>query len=416
MELDTGTLGRFIELASLGADSAAGDLTRMAGIDFDVEDAAVSLVTFDEIRTTFRDRDRVALKVMFEGELSGKAMLAIDEDTMERVVAGAMPDSMTDDDALRRSAVTEVGNVVLGGFINGWADHLGERVELRPTKYVEDPGLDDLPMTATLNEQFESALAFTSTLASAEEDVDVSIYMFPTRASITFSDLTDDAGTDRESFDLEQLFAFNAMSNSGAANAAGKLTEMTDVAVDIDVARLTFVPTETLPVRADETTVVGTVLEFTGPPDGYVAILFDGPSAATLVEQLRPSASTDEITPKYRGTVEEVGNIMSSGFVDGWANVLGRTIRVSPPDFVHDRAPAVLSSVGGLVGRRHEHALVHDSTVVTSGHHLNCDVFAIPESDGLDGALASIPVDVLGDAGTDLDAALETNSTYDELR
>lgn len=416
MELDVDILGRFNRLASLGARSAADDLSALSGLSFGVEDAAVSLVTFDEIRATFREGGRSALKVMFEGELSGKALLAVDEDAMETLLEGTIPQSLEADDGLERSAVTEVGNVVLGGFINGWADHLGERVDLHPTKYVEDPGVDDLPMTATLNERFESALAFTSTLRTVDDDVDVSIFMFPTRASLTFSDVSGVDADAGDTFDLEQLFAFNAMSNRGASNAGEKLTEMADVDLDIDVARLTFVPTETLPNRAADATVVGTVLEFTGPPDGYVAILFDEASAATLVEQLRPSASTDEVTPKFRGTIEEVGNIMSSGFVDGWANVLGRTIQVSPPDFVHDRAPAVLSSVGTLVGRDHEHALVHDSTVVTRNHRLNCEVFAIPRSTGLDGALSDIPVDALGESAADLDTALETERSYDELR
>ena len=417
MELDIEILGRFNRLASLGARSAAGDLREMAGVDVRVADAAVSLVSFDEIRRTFGGADRVVVKLMFEGELSGKAMLATDDETVARLVDGAMPASLGDDDGLRQSAVTEVGNVVLGGFVSGWADELEERVDLHPTKYVAEPGLADLPVTATLNERFESTLAFTSTLAATDEDREVTIYMFPTRASITFSDLSARSGDGAHpSFDLEQLFAFNAMANRGGANAARKLTELTDVELDVDVARLTFVPTEALPERVDDDVVAGTVLAFDGPPDGYVAILFDEPSANSVVELLRPSVGTAEVTPKYRGTIQEVGNIMSSGFVDGWANVLGRKIRVSPPDFVHDRAPAVLSSVGGLVGSTHEHAFVHDSTVVTPERRINCDVLAIPESGDLDRALASIPVDELGESDADLETALQSGPSYDDLR
>lgn len=416
MELDIDLLERFNRLSTLGATSAAEGMSRMTDVDFAVEDAAVSLVTFDGIRRSLQDEDRVALTVMFTGELAGKAMLSIDEEAMEQLADGAMPNFLDGNEDIRRSAMTEIGNVVLGGFVNGWANHLEERIDIYPTKYVDDPGLEDLPVTATMNERFESALAFTSTLTSNDDDVDVAIYLFPTRASITFTDLRETSlGPTDDSFELEQLFAFNAMSGRGAVNAARKLTEMSGVDVDVDVSELSFVRTESLPAQVDDGVVVGVVLEFSGPPDGYVAILFDESSAGRLGETLHPSIEGEEITSKHRHALQEVGNIMGSGFVDGWANVLGTKIKVSPPDVVHDRAPAVLSSIGGVVGSTHEHAFVHDSAIVTPERRINCDVLAIPKSGHVDDALGSIPVETLGETEDELDSALRTSITYDDL-
>jgi chemotaxis protein CheY-P-specific phosphatase CheC len=84
---------------------------------------------------------------------------------------------------------------------------------------------------------------------------------------------------------------------------------------------------------------------------------------------------------------------MTSGFIDGWANVLQTSIDHTPPELVHDLGTAILSPIAGRLGQSQEYAFLMDSTVVTPEGEFNCEIYAIPDEQKLKEALDSLLIE-----------------------
>jgi len=128
-------------------------------------------------------------------------------------------------------------------------------------------------------------------------------------------------------------------------------------------------------------------------PSGYLVVLFDEQSAKTVASSMMPGGGSDEdgIGTMTEGAIKELGNIMTSGFIDGWANVLGTSIEHTPPNFVHDMGSAIMSPVVGKLGKQQDYAFVIDSTIEIDGHQGRCDIYALPNERELARALSALP-------------------------
>lgn len=201
--------------------------------------------------------------------------------------------------------------------------------------------------------------------------------------------------------DIQSLGTFNRLAHEGAQRAAVSLSAMTGIETSVEVSQLGFVPIENAPAQVGDGTHVGVVFEFDGPPSGYVAILFDEASADEVADAMVPGGGENgedggetEFDGMRKSAIQEIGNIMTSGFVDGWANVLGTTIDTSPPQFVHDSGQAIVSPVAARLGRTQEFAFVIDSTIRTADRELGCDIYALPDNNELKRALDEMDASV----------------------
>ena len=102
-----------------------------------------------------------------------------------------------------------------------------------------------------------------------------------------------------------------------------------------------------------------------------------------------------------KSAIKELGNIMTSGFIDGWANVLETTIEHSPPEFVHEMGAAIVSPIAARLGTQQEHAFVIDSTVRTDDGAVSCSLYALPNERELMAALDELLVERTPRTGVD---------------
>ena len=161
---------------------------------------------------------------------------------------------------------------------------------------------------------------------------------------------------------------------------------MTAIPTAVDVSRLSFVPIEGVPTALADETRTGVVLEFAGLPSGDIAILFDDDSAANVAGALLPG--DDEAGDEMRrSAIREIGNIVTSGFLDGWADALGTPIEISPPRFVSDLGPAIMDPLVTDLARTQEFAFLVDSTIRTEADEFTCDVYVLPDGRQLRRAL-----------------------------
>ena len=126
MKVDIRELGQFNHLASQGAQRAARSLSQLTGVQMDVEVTDVSLVTENVLAETFTGQSFVGVELGLEGGLEGETVLAFERERALKL-QDLLLQATGSSDELAQSSVTELGNIMIGGFIDGWANHLGRR-------------------------------------------------------------------------------------------------------------------------------------------------------------------------------------------------------------------------------------------------------------------------------------------------
>jgi len=393
MRVDVRALGACNRLAERGAGQAAGALTDLTGTDLSVEVTGASVASGEDLAEAFAGRESIGVSVGLRGGLEGEAVLAFDADNVDALLS-LLPGSAS----MERSAVTEVGNIALGGFLDGWANYLGTAIDMTPPRYFEADGAAVLPDGALAG---DGVFLFESRLDATTTDLDFSIYMLPDSGQ--FRDLVvgktapaaapgadggaGNDGADSTAVPYESLSTFASLAKRGSANAADNIAMMTGLDTSVDVSRLRFVPLADVPAEVGVEPHAGTVFELQGEPSGYLAILFEEESAAKIAASMLPTEPDEPLGGMAENALCELGNVMTSGFIDGWANVLGTSITHSPPEFVHDIGSAAISPLIAKLSRRQDYGFVIDAAIQTEGIQTRCDVYALPDERELARAL-----------------------------
>ncbi len=398
MKLDVNALGTFHRIAREGATLAAGRLTRLADVDTQVGVTKLNFMRGSELRREFEDGERVGIRVALSGGLEGHSLVVFDRESALRIV-GILLEETEEFDGMTESAITEVGHIINGGHVDGWADVLETVVDVSTPEFVEGSGpepffegIDDAPTGDDL------AILFRSRIEAVGTEIGFDHYLFPDRSSM--ATLLDRIRTG-EGVAYDKLEGFDRMAERGADEVAETVTTMTGIETAVEIRRLNFVALETIPRTVPDERLVGIAFEFDGTPSGYLLFLFDEESAHAVVDAMVPGGADGEgFDGMARSAITELGNIMASGFLDGWANVLGTTIDHSPPEFVHDIGAAAVDPIVVKLGERQEFAFVFDTVITADGRELDCEVYAIPDERDLERALDDLEVDRVEEAPT----------------
>ncbi|MFB6200693.1 MAG: chemotaxis protein CheC, partial [Halorhabdus sp.] len=82
-------------------------------------------------------------------------------------------------------------------------------------------------------------------------------------------------------------------------------------------------------------------------------------------------------TDMERSAIQEIGNIMTSGYIDGWANVLDTTIGMSTPSFAYGPADGIVDEMGGWPDE--DIAFVIDSKLTASDGDVALTIYTFPK-------------------------------------
>ncbi|WP_123537188.1 chemotaxis protein CheC [Halosimplex salinum] len=401
MKVDVKSLGTFNRLAHEGAEQATASLCQMTGLDAVVDVTKITLVNRADVGDQLSDGDYVGVQFEFDGELAGDTVLVFDRSGSETIVDSLVPGG-AEDDAMARSSVEEIGNIMMSGFIDGWADFLETTIEHSPPTYVEGDGAAMLPEPPN-DEERDQVFVFKSEIEWIGESVSFYIYMFP-----EYDPLADvmarTGGTEDDAIPIDKLEVFNEMTKDGTQQAAANVEMMTGIETEAEVTRLSFAPIEDVPKQVGTDTYVGTVVEFTGIPSGFLLVLFDEASAVHIAEAMMPvEMDEDELTDQHKSAIEELGNIMTSGFVDGWANVLQTSVEHTPPRLVHDMGQAIVDPLAAQVGQHQEHAFIIDSEMRTDDIEFGAEIHALPNEKELRQALDELLVERADETQADVE-------------
>jgi chemotaxis protein CheC len=391
MKVDVQSLGTFNQLAHEGAEQATRSMCQMTGIDAAVDVTRISLVDRADVGEQLGSGTYAGVTFEFEGALSGETVLVFDEESADKIVDALLPGA-ADDESMAQSSVEEIGNIMMSGFIDGWADHLDATIDHTPPTYIERTGAEVLPGGPESSDH-DQIFVFRSDIEWVGEALSFYIYMLPEFEPLAelMSDHGDDDG---DAIPIEKLEVFNRMTRTGTETAAANVEMMTGIETEAEVTQISFAPIEDVPKGIGAETYVGTVVEFTGVPSGFLLVLFDEESAEAIAEALMPMEPEGEgLTEQHKDAIEELGNIMTSGFVDGWANVLQRSVDHTPPTLVHDMGTAIIDPLAAQLGQFQRHAFIIDSTMHTDELEFGAEIHALPNERELKEALEELDVD-----------------------
>ena len=401
MRVDVQALDTFNRLAHEGAQAATRSMAQMTGIDAEVEVTRITLVDRAEVGEALSATEYTGVEFGFEGALSGETVLVFDAGQTDEIVEAMMPGASADE-SMARSAVGEIGNIMMSGFIDGWAEYLGAAIDHTPPTYVEGTGSAILPEVPETDDH-DQVFVFRSEIEWEGEDVSFFIYMLPEYEPM--ADLmAEHADAAADGIPIEKLAVFNRMNRQGSERAAANVEQMAGIETTAEVSRISFIAIEDVPKQFDEQTYVGTAVEFTGAPSGFLLVLFDEQSAITVAEELMPVEMDSEgLTEQHKMAIEELGNILTSGFVDGWANVLQRPVEHTPPRLVHDMGRAIVDPLAAQLGQHQRHAFVIDSKMKTEDVEFECEIHALPNEAELREALETLDVSRADETEADMD-------------
>ena len=195
--------------------------------------------------------------------------------------------------------------------------------------------------------------------------------------------------------DIRKLGLFNQMAKEGGNTVADHLSQMTGMETEMEITKINFIDIPDIKTHVGHQKQIGISIEMLEPPHGHILFLFNADSAKELAHGMigdmgESDPSESGFTDMERSAVQEIGNIMTSGFIDGWANVLETTIDISTPTFTYGPGSDMVDSLVG--DRDDEMALMFDSRVQALDSNINVKVYTFPELEELVGLMQEIEV------------------------
>jgi chemotaxis protein CheC len=195
--------------------------------------------------------------------------------------------------------------------------------------------------------------------------------------------------------DIRKLGLFNRMAKEGGNTVADHLGQMTGMETEMEITKINFIDIPDIKTHVGDHRQIGISVELLEPPHGHVLFLFRAESAKQLaggmLGDMDAGTATDGgFSDMERSAIQEIGNIMTSGFIDGWANVLQTTIDMSTPTFTYGPGSGMIDTLVG--DRGDEMALMFDSRVHALNSNVDVTVYTFPELDELVGLMQDIEV------------------------
>jgi chemotaxis protein CheC len=211
--------------------------------------------------------------------------------------------------------------------------------------------------------------------------------------------------------DVRKLEVFNNISKEGSRQVADSLNQMAGLDSEIEVAKINFLHMDDVKTHLGDEEKVGIFVELTDPPNGYVLFVLDPDDSKQLAQSMLPGDGggddTEGFTDMERSAIQEIGNIMTSGYIDGWANVLDTTIGMGTPTFTYGPTHKIIEKMGGWPDE--DLVFVLDSEILAPGTDVDLTVYTFPQIHDLVDLVQQLDIDTDVKADTIADESLTSN-------
>lgn len=210
--------------------------------------------------------------------------------------------------------------------------------------------------------------------------------------------------------DVRKLRIINRLIEDGAGNVAAALGSMAGVESTVKVKSLAFVDPSDVPGELGNEPIYSARVRLREPPYGTFFLTFEDETAVEVASLMTGTAADDEFTDLHESALQEICNIVTSGFVDGIANTLGTTIDIGTPEMTRGTGRDIAEASLGHV-TDDSLSIVLDAVVdmVDSDAAFEVRIFLVPDPGAFVNLVDKIEVEDLksaadGDYVDELDA------------
>jgi chemotaxis protein CheC len=178
-----------------------------------------------------------------------------------------------------------------------------------------------------------------------------------------------------------QLDALREVANIGSSTAAGSLSSLIGMPVDVRASAVHAMPLAAAIEQAGpgETIVTTVGISVTGDLEALVLMVMRSPSSAAAC-RLIGVAEESEVG---RSALVEMGNILTASYIGALAAFTGLRLEPLPPEFARDMLRAVMASAL-LIDARDEQVLLLESTLTVAGQECSPTFLFTPSRGGVD--------------------------------
>jgi chemotaxis protein CheC len=191
------------------------------------------------------------------------------------------------------------------------------------------------------------------------------------------------ADTNGLSIPIRKLGVMNRFGQVGIDGVEHRLTRLDNygATVESELVKSGYVDDDSIARTFADEDRAGVRVRLPTAPNGYALVLFS-PESANNAAALMLSEATDDLsgvsTEMARSALTELGGIMASGFVDGWANAFDQRIDIVAPTAVHNTEREVVAQT---VGGDDALGLYITSRLRLPDHDVVAQVYQFPENE-----------------------------------
>lgn len=189
-----------------------------------------------------------------------------------------------------------------------------------------------------------------------------------------------------------QMDALREVGNIGAGNAATALSQLINKKIDMTVPAINIVPFEDIFSRiGGEEIVVGVVVRVLGDTPGNILFVFEKNTALQFVKILT-GKDEEYLSEMGNSVICEIGNIISSSYMNAIAKFTNLIITPSVPAVSYDMLGAILSTTFIEAGQFDDYVLDIETVFIEDDSQINGHFYYIPMPGSLEKILNSLGV------------------------
>jgi len=183
-----------------------------------------------------------------------------------------------------------------------------------------------------------------------------------------------------------QIDVLREIGNIGAGNAATALAVILDDRVEITLPKVKIVDFDSAvdDLGGPEAMTVGVLVNFSGEANGMIMFLLDMEDAKGITDILVAEDDVEnQLSEMKLSAIKEIGNILSSSYINSISTLTGLTIDISIPYIAIDMAGALMSVPLIEFGTLGDKVMFIEESFMGEFHHLRSNIVMFAEIETL---------------------------------
>lgn len=183
-----------------------------------------------------------------------------------------------------------------------------------------------------------------------------------------------------------QADALNELGNIGSSHAANALSALLMHQIELTVPAVEIIDLADIHGCVTDDLFVTILFEMQGEIDhaGYIMFLLPLDSAIRMTNVLLGTTEEDrELTEMDESTLQEIGNIMASAFLNASAELLSVVMIPSPPSLVIDMGHSAIEEILAELAVEVNEVIIFHTTLTCDQYSINGNLMMMPAIDTL---------------------------------